>query len=126
MRMRRLDEDLRPISRAPRPDSIGRIITPLVLLPLLAPSVVLAYACTTDQGPWSAHGYLGPGNLTGTLVLLSPFAIWAASWLWKWEGDHDILEARTIVCLIAVVIGFAVCACCWVAMFQAALGNALA
>lgn len=93
-----------------RPDSKWRIITPFLLLIPLVPSFVLAYACTTDQGPWAANGYFGPGDFKQTLFLLSPLAVWAASWLWKWEGDYDILEARTIVCLVAGAIALVICA----------------
>lgn len=124
--MRRLEDELRLVSRVPRPGSKWRIIAPLLLLPLLVPPVVLAYACTTDQGPWAADGYFGPGDLARTLVFLSPLGVWAASWLWKWEGEYDVLEPRVIVCLVAVVIGFAICAWWWGALFMAGLGNALA
>lgn len=95
--------------RAPRPDSKWRIITPLLLLTLLTQSFVLAYACATDQGPWSPVGYLGPGRFTTTLVLLSPLVIWGASWLWAWEGAYDILEHRIVVGLISGVACLAVC-----------------
>lgn len=126
MRTRRLENELRPALRAPRPDSKWRVAAPLLLLALFAPSFVLTYACTTDQGPWAPDGYFGPGNLTETLVLLSPLSVWAASWLWKWEGDYDILEPRLIVCLIAAAIGYAICAWYWLALAMAGLGNALA
>ena len=112
--------------REPRPGSKWRIVTPLMLLPLLAPSLVLAYACTTDQGPWAANGYFGPGNFAETLELLIPLGVWAASWLWKWEGDYDILEPRAIICLVAGVIGFVICAWFWAALCMAGIGSALA
>lgn len=83
----------------------------MLLLSLLTPSFVLAFACVTDQGPWAADGYLGPGTITVTLVLISPLLIWADSWLWRWEGEYDILEPRAIVCVIAVAIGLVICAC---------------
>lgn len=108
--MRRLADELKPVTRAPRPDSNWRIITPFLLLTLLVPSFVLAYACTTDQGPWAADGYFGPGNPAETLILLSPLIVWAASWLWYWEGDYDILEPRVVVGAIAGAIGLAICA----------------
>lgn len=119
MRMRLLSDEVKPVRRAPRPDSRWRIVTPLLLLTLLIPSFVLAYACTTDQGPWASDGYFGPGSLTLTIVLLSPFAIWAASWLWAWEGDYDILEPRAVVALIAGVVGLAICAYCAFALSMA-------
>jgi len=110
MRMRRLEDELKPVRRAPRPNSSWRIITPFLLLTLFIPSFVLAYACTTDQGPWTANGYFGPGRPTETLLLLSPLIVWAASWLWSWEGDYDILEPRAAVGVIADAIGLLICA----------------
>jgi len=80
-----------------------------MLLTLLIPSFVLAYACATDQGPWAAHGNLGSGSLTDTLVLLSPLALWATGWLFPWRGD-DTLEPRAVICAIASMIGLAICA----------------
>jgi hypothetical protein len=94
---------------APNPNSKWRIIQPYLAFPLLTPCFILAYACVTDQGPWASDGYFGPGTLGQTLVLLSPLAMWAASWLWSWEGDYDIIEARLAVCLLAAVLGVAIC-----------------
>ena len=124
--MRRFEDDLWPVARASRPGSRWRIAAPLLLLALLVPSFVLAYACVTDQGPWAADGYFGPGNLATTLVLLSPLVVWGAGWLWAWEGEPDILEPRAVVCAIAGGIGLAVCALCAVDLYLAELGNALA
>ena len=97
-----------------------------MLLTLLVPSFVLAYACATDQGPWAANGYFGPGTPTDTLVLLSPLVVWAAGWLWAWEGEHDILEPRAIVCAIAGAIGLAICTLCAVNLIMTGVANALA
>lgn len=108
--MRRLEDELKPVVRVARPDSNWRIITPFLLLILLVPSFVLAYACTTDQGPWTVSGYFGPGRPTETLLLLSPLIVWAASWLWSWDGDYDVLEPRAVVGAIAGAIGLVICA----------------
>jgi hypothetical protein len=122
--MRRLTNWLNPVSPpAPRPDSVWRIITPVLLLPLLIPSSVLAYACVTDQGPWAADGYFGPGTFTEALVLLSPLLVWAASWLLKWEGEYDVLERRAVVCVVAGAIGLAICACFWLGMVLASVAG---
>jgi hypothetical protein len=110
MRIRRLEDELESaVARAPRPDSPWRIGQPLLLLTLLIPNFVLAYACTTDQGPWTARGDFGSGTIAQTLLLLSPLIIWAAGWLWSWEGDHDILEPRTMLGLLAWIWGLALC-----------------
>lgn len=95
---------------APNPNSKWRILQPYLALPLLTPCFILAFACVTDQGPWASDGYFGPGTIGQTLWLLSPLALWAASWLWRWEGDHDILEPRLTVCLLAAMLGIVICA----------------
>ena len=125
MRMRRLADEVKPVSRAPRPDSPWRIISPFLVLTLLIPSFVLAYASTTDQGPWAPDGYFGPGTFTQTLVLLIPLAIWAASWLLAWEGDHDVLEPRVTLGLIAGGVGLVICAWLTLVLSLAEFGNAL-
>ena len=102
---------VKSLIRPRNPQSKWRIIAPFTGLPLLAPSLVLAYACATDQGPWAADGYFGsPAGIGTTLGFLSPLLVWAACWLWKWEGDHDILEPRVIVAFLAVLAAFLICA----------------
>ena len=110
---------------APNPNSKWRIIQPYLALPLLTPSLVLAYACITDQGPWASDGYFGPGSIGQTGFFLSPLALWAASRLWRWEGDHDILERRLTVCLIAVLLGIVVCGLAATALSITGLGAGL-
>lgn len=82
---------------------------PLLLPTLLIPNFVLAYACTTDQAPWTARGDFGSGTIDQTLLLLSPLLPWSAGWLWSWEGDHDILGPRSILALLAWIWGLVVC-----------------
>ena len=95
---------------------------PYLVLPLLMPSLTLAYACMTDQGPWASDGYFGPGSIGQSAFLLSPLAVWAVSWLWRWEGDHDIFEPRLTVCLIAVLLGIVVCGLAAGVLTMAAVG----
>lgn len=62
------------------------------------------------------NAHFGPGSGGEALELLSPFAIWAAGWLWSWEGDYDILEPRLIPGLLADAAGLflsVLCALNW-------------
>jgi hypothetical protein len=110
---------------APNPNSKWRILQPYLALTLLTPCFVLAYACVTDQGPWAPDGYFGPGSLGQSAYLLSPLALWAVSWLWSWEGDHDILEPRVTVCLAAALLGIVICGLAAGSLAMAHLGAAL-
>jgi len=125
MRIRRPEDELEPVLRATRPESKWRFISPLLFLILLVPCYVLAFACLTGQGPWAADGDFGPADLTQILVLHSPLALWAACWLLKWEGDHDIVEPRVVVAALASLVGLALCADLTVSLTLASLGRAL-
>lgn len=63
-------------------------------------------------------------------MLLIPIAIWSASWLLDWEGEHDILESGVIAGLWAAGLSLLICAAftaeTLLAAFLAALGPALA
>jgi hypothetical protein len=121
MRMRRLEDELeRAVLRPPRPDSPWRFGQPLLLLTVLVPNFVLAFACLTDQGPWTARGYFGPGTFGQTLYLLSPLVVWAAGWLLRWEGDYDIVEPRTALGLIAGGYALFICLDAWISLGLAA------
>jgi hypothetical protein len=111
-------------ARPANPESNWRIAAPLLSLTLFTPCLVLAYACTTDQGPWASDGYFGPGTFADTLLLLSPLALWAWCWMWTWKGDCRILlESRMTVCLYAAIAGFAVCGVAWLNLVSAEWGS---
>ncbi len=101
-----------------------RIIAPLLCLPFVLPSTLIATIGALGAGAAAPNGALSSIDPMTVLFFALPTALWSAGWLFDWSGEYDVIETRVAFSASAAVISPLLCAGLYITQILQGLGEA--
>lgn len=84
---------------------------PLLILPPVLPSTYLAVEAFFHLGIYGTKGaFSRDGNPIPAPFLTIPTLLWLWGWLFHWEREHDVIQMRISVGLVAGFLSLVLCA----------------